>query len=87
MIFYTALLTTIDKEKDNEVLEEHKAYLKKYIDEGKIFAKGPFTDHSGGLVIYSVKDIDEAKEIIENDPVIKHNSREYVLKEWKSNIE
>ncbi len=87
MILYTALLTTIDKEKDDEVLEEHKAYLKKYIDEGKIFAKGPFTDHSGGLVIYSVEDIDEAKRIIENDPVIKYSSRDYVLKEWKSNID
>lgn len=87
MILYAALLTTIDKEKDNEVLEEHKEYLKKYIDQGKIFAKGPFTDHSGGLVIYSVKDIDEAKSILEDDPVIKYNSREYILKEWKSNIE
>lgn len=87
MILYTALLTTIDKEKDNELLEEHIAYLNKYIDEGKIFAKGPFTDHSGGLVIYSVENMEEAKEIIENDPAIKYNSREYVLKEWKSNID
>lgn len=87
MILYTALLTTIDKEKDQEVLEEHKQYLNKYIDEGKIFAKGPFTDHSGGLVIYSVENIDEAKRIIENDPVIKYNSRQYTLKEWRSNIE
>lgn len=87
MILYIALLTTVDKEKNDELLEEHKTYLKKHIDGGKIFAKGPFTDHSGGLVIYSVENIDEAKEIIENDPVIKYNSREYILKEWKSNIE
>ncbi len=87
MILYTAVLNTINKEKDDEVLEEHKAYLEKYIDEGKIYAKGPFTDHSGGLIIYSVSNIEEAKIIIENDPVIKHKSREYILKEWKSNIE
>lgn len=87
MILYAALLNTIDKEKDEEVLEEHKEYLKKYIDEGKIYAKGPFTDHSGGLIIYSVGDLEEAKAIIKNDPVIKYNSREYILKEWKSNIE
>lgn len=87
MILYTALLTTIDKVKDDQVLEEHKEYLKKHIEDGKIFAKGPFTDHSGGLVIYSVENIEEAQRIIENDPVIKHKSREYKLKEWKSNIE
>lgn len=87
MILYVAILKTIDSKKDAEVLDEHKAYLQKYIDMGKIYAKGPFTDHSGGLVIYKVDNLDEAKTIIENDPVIRENSREYLLKEWKSNIE
>lgn len=87
MILYIAILKTIDSKKDAEILDEHKAYLQKYIDEGKIYAKGPFTDHSGGLVVYKVNSIDEAKYLIENDPVIRDNSREYVLKEWRSNIE
>lgn len=87
MILYAARLRTIDKEKDKELLEEHIAYLNKYIAQGKIFAKGPFTDHSGGLVIYRVDSMEEAEAIIENDPAIKHRSRDYVLKEWKSNIE
>jgi len=87
MILYLMLMKTIDEKKDAEILDEHKAYLQKYIDEGKIYAKGPFTDHSGGLVIYKVDSIDEAKKLIENDPVVRDNTREYVLKEWKSNIE
>lgn len=86
MILYVAILKTINPTKDEEVLEEHKAYLQKYISEGKIFAKGPFIDHSGGLIIYNVEDIDQAKELIENDPVIVHNSRTYELKEWRSNF-
>ena len=86
MIFYVAVLKTIDPEKDAEILDEHKAYLQKYIDEGKIYAKGPFTDHSGGLVIYSVENIEEAKAIIENDPIIRDNTREYTLKEWRSSL-
>ena len=87
MILYVAILKTLDAKKDAEVLDEHKAYLQKYIDMGKIYAKGPFTDHSGGLVIYKVDSIDEAREIIEKDPVIRENSREYLLKEWRSNID
>lgn len=87
MILYAAILETIDPEKDAEVLDVHKAYLAKYIEEGKIYAKGPFTDHSGGLIIYNVATEAEAKELIENDPVIKENSRKYTLKEWKSTIE
>ncbi len=87
MILYAAILKTIDPKKDAEILEEHKAYLQKYIDEGKIYAKGPFTDHSGGLIIYKVETLEEAKNLIENDPVIRDSSREYTLKEWRSNIE
>lgn len=87
MILYAAILETIDPEKDAEVLDIHKAYLAEYIEKGKIYAKGPFTDHSGGLIIYNVKNRGEAIEIIEGDPVIKENSRKYVLKEWKSTIE
>ena len=86
MIFYVAILKTIDAEKDAEILDEHKSYLQKYIDLGKIYAKGPFTDHSGGMVIYSVETIEEAKEIIDNDPIIRDNTREYTLKEWRSSL-
>lgn len=87
MIFYVAILETIDAKKDSEILDIHKAYLQKYIEEGKIFAKGPFTDHSGGLIIYKTESLEEAREIAENDPVILHNSRKLTLKEWKSNLD
>lgn len=87
MILYAMIMETIDPEKDAEVLDDHLDYLKKYLDEGKIYAKGPFLDHSGGLIIYNTETIEEARELIENDPVIKHKSRKYTLKEWRSTIE
>ena len=87
MIFYVAILETIDAKKDSEILDIHKAYLQKYIEEGKIFAKGPFTDHSGGLIIYKTESLEEAREIAENDPVILHKSRSLTLKKWKSNLD
>jgi len=87
MILYAAILETIDPKKDAEILDVHKAYLQKYIDEGKIFAKGPFTDHSGGLIIYNTDSFEEAKKLAENDPVVLEQSRKLTLKEWRSNIE
>lgn len=87
MILYAAILETVDSKKDAEILDVHKAYLQKYIDEGKIFAKGPFTDHSGGLVIYKADSYEEAKKLVENDPAVIEKSRTYTLKEWRSNIE
>lgn len=83
-ILYAAILKMIDPVKDAEILEEHIAYLNKYIANGKIFAKGPFLDHSGGLVIFETENVEEAKELIDNDPVIINNTRSYELKEWKS---
>lgn len=83
-ILYAAILKMIDPVKDAEILEEHIAYLNKYIAKGKIFAKGPFLDHSGGLVIFETENVEEAKELIDNDPVIINNTRSYELKEWKS---
>lgn len=84
MILYTAVLKMIDPEKDAEILQEHISYLEKHIEEGTIYAKGPFTDHSGGLIIYNTETIEKAREIMDNDPVIVHNTREYQLNEWKS---
>lgn len=84
--YFVAILETIDPEKDKEILAVHKEYLQKYIDEGKIFAKGPFTDHSGGLIIYKVESYEEAKTLAENDPVVLENSRKLTLKEWKSSL-
>lgn len=87
MILYAAILETIDPKKDAEILDVHKAYLQKYIDQGKIFAKGPFTDHSGGLIIYKVDSFEEAKKLAENDPAVLEKSRTLTLKEWRSNLE
>lgn len=86
MILYAAILETIDSKKDAEILEVHIAYLNRLIEEGKIYAKGPFTDHSGGLVIYNTSSYEEARELAENDPAILNNSRKLTLKEWRSSL-
>jgi uncharacterized protein len=87
MILYAAFLETIDKEKDAEILPAHLEYLYRLIDEGKVFAKGPFTDHSGGLIIYKASSYEEAMEWASKDPVVSENTRKLTMKEWKSNVE
>lgn len=87
MNYYIAQMTTIDAKKDEEILKEHIDYLTKYIEEGKILAKGPFTDHSGGMIIFAVDSMEEAQKIADHDPAAVHQSREFTLKEWKCSIE
>lgn len=87
MYYHIALMKTIDPAKDKEILQEHIDYLHKKIEEEKILAKGPFTDHTGGLVIFNVNSLEEAKEIANNDPACRERSREYTFKEWKCSLE
>ncbi len=87
MILYAAFLETVDKEKDAEVLDEHLKYLYGLLDAGKVAAKGPFTDHSGGLIVYKAESMEEAVKMLEEDPVVKYGSRKYIMKEWKSTLE
>lgn len=86
MPYYVAIMETINPEKDAEILESHKAYLSAQIELGKIIAKGPFTDHSGGLIIFKTESYEEAKTIMDQDPVVVHNSRSITLKEWRSSL-
>lgn len=86
MPYFVALMETIDPNKDAEILESHKAYLSEHIALGNIFAKGPFTDHSGGLIILKMDCFESAKAIMDNDPVSIHNTRKITLKEWKSTL-
>ena len=88
MILYVTMLETIDEAKDAELLEEHIAFLNQKLEEGTLVAKGPFTDHTGGLMIYKADSIEEARKIIETDPAVRDKSRKIsLLKEWKSTLE
>lgn len=83
MNYYIAHMKIIDKVKDEEVLEEHITYLEDQIAKGTILAKGPFTDHTGGMIIFNVETLEEAQRIAANDPVARESSRIFNFKEWK----
>lgn len=83
MTYYAALLHMIDPEKNKEILPHHIAYLDRLDEQGKIFARGPFTDGTGGLVVYIADSYEEALEMAEADPHVIENVRRLELKEWK----
>lgn len=83
MAYYTAFLHMNDPEKNKQTLPAHIKYLDQLTEEGKIFGRGPFTDGSGGLVIYIADSYEEAYEMAINDPHVIEKSRNLELKEWK----
>lgn len=86
MPFFVAIMETINPEKDAEILDAHKVYLQHHIDIGNIYAKGPFTDHSGGLIILKTDTLETAQAVMENDPVTVNRTRKITLKQWKSTL-
>lgn len=87
MNYFIAIMKTIDPSKDEAIRKEHIDYLNDLIEKGKILAKGPFTDHTGGLIIFRAASREEAQQLADNDPAAIEKTREFMLKEWKSTLE
>lgn len=83
MNYYAALLHMINPEKNKATLPRHIDYLDRLDARGKIFARGPFSDGTGGLVVYIADSYEEALEMAEGDPHVIENVRRLELKEWK----
>ena len=70
-----------DVERIKSTIGPHVAYWKSQSFE--YYRGGPFTDKSGGLIIFTSENYSEAEDIVRNDPFIKEGAlREYWLKEW-----
>ena len=63
--------------KENEIAREHVSYLKTLMDEEKGYMAGRTTNIYDpdlfGVVIFDAPNIEKAKEIMENDPLIRNN--------------
>jgi len=70
-----------DKEFGSNDFEEHIDYLKKVAKE-RYFIGGGFENEKGGMIIFKANDIKKAKEIAENDPIIKRGLYTYKIYEW-----
>ncbi len=82
MKYFAAILRMRDITKSQDLRPQHIQFLEQMSREGKIFARGKFTDNAGGLVIYKASSLEEATEIAESDPYIKNGARSLEIHEW-----
>ncbi|WP_087972476.1 YciI family protein [Oceanobacillus rekensis] len=82
MKYFAALSPMLDEGKSQKYRPDHLDYLKEKENEGKVFAKGRFTDGTGGLVIYMAENLEEAEAIVKNDPYVVKGARDYEIHEW-----
>lgn len=83
MPHYAAILRMLDPEKNQTFRPQHLAYLGELEKQGKIYAKGRFTDGAGGMVIYLAESLEEAKEMAEKDPYVIEGVRKLELHQWE----
>ncbi|MFC4456117.1 YciI family protein [Deinococcus sonorensis] len=51
-------------------LHRHLAYMRRLHQQGIVLAGGPYTDHSGGLVILQPMTLEDAEQMLRADPAI-----------------
>ena len=82
MKYFAALLIMRDSKKSQDLRTRHLEFLKQIEEEGRIFARGRFTDGAGGLVIYQAQSFEEASKIAESDPYVTSGARTLEMHEW-----
>jgi len=85
MKYFAALLRMKDPEKNASFRQQHLDFLTQQDGEGKIFARGRFTD-GGGLVIYVAASFEEAEQIAKSDPYVASGARTLELYEWEMKV-
>jgi len=71
MKFAADIVYTRDAAKIAEARPAHREYLKGLLDSGHLAISGPFTDDSGGLLVYEAETLAEAEALLRNDPFAK----------------
>ena len=62
----------------------HRAYLTTLLEQGRLFASGPYADGSGALIIYEADTVDAAESLLKADPF--HAAGvflQWTLRPWK----
>ena len=77
----------INKKEKNEAIRKHISWIKSLRAKGKNVQSGYLVDYldkpgGGGLLIIESNSFKEAKEILENDPMIKDEIVEWQLHKW-----
>lgn len=80
---FAVVIDYSDPEGVSKVRPVHREYLTKLVEQGKIYATGPFVDNKGALLVYDAADEDEVRELLANDPYGKAGVVTVVsIREW-----
>jgi hypothetical protein len=77
----------VDKTTFDRHVPAHKAYVRSLIERGHQAKTGYWGDFGGGMLLFYADSLDQAKELIAQDPLIKMQCVEFELHEWRVIVE
>jgi uncharacterized protein len=84
MIFAANIEYIADKEKIDLVRPKHRQYLLNLLDNGALVASGPFLDGYGALIIYEASTLEEAEQLLKDDPFHAEGIFvQWIIRPWK----
>jgi uncharacterized protein YciI len=77
----------LDKTLFDQYVPAHKAYVQDLIDKGHKAKTGYWGQRGGGMMLFEAASMEEAKEIVAQDPLVENDCVNYQLYEWRIVVE
>jgi uncharacterized protein YciI len=78
---------TVDKNTFDQYVAAHKAYVRDLIAKGHQAKTGYWKELGGGMLLFEAQSLEEAKDIVAQDPLVQNNCVKYELHEWHIVVE
>ncbi len=72
----------VDKATFDQFVPAHKAYVKALNERGHEATTGYWKNSRGGMLLFQAADLDQAQQLVSQDPLIENHCVEYDLFEW-----
>ena len=77
----------VDKATFDKYVPAHKEYVQDLIAKGHQVRSGYWARMGGGMMIFVADSMEEAKAIVEQDPLVQNGCVKYELYEWRVVVE
>jgi len=82
MVLYLVRYTIKGIDKGVHLKQDHVGYLKKLYDKGTLLTAGLFIGKVGGYLLFRTESYEETQALIEKDPYIIHEVRDFEIEPW-----
>jgi uncharacterized protein YciI len=77
----------VDKTTFDRFVPAHKDYVQRLIEQGHRAKTGYWSEQGGGMMLFQAANLEEAKAIVAQDPLVQNGCVDYHLHEWRIVVE